>query len=1239
MTTLTLTDRIASNFVGREDILEKIETFGGKPDDGKVYTILLGGEGGIGKTSVLEEVLKRYEQNTFWNTSTVALVKILDLINPRTMTLHGLKEEFRRETSFEGDDIETYLRTLTEKGRVVLLFDTIENLDEDMTSWLVRNVFESSDIHKIKESGVNLRDLKSAESIVHNTVAREWLLKLLYEKIGKNFTVVFAGRNDENKPERFFNKILTSVENYINVNGLKREEVFKAYNLSSFSLKETKDHIRRSREHLQLIADELESTEVSDPATAFDLGHLLTRISRLDDIITDFDKIQYIHDLTQGIPIHLSFYIHLLVTRSTIPANLLYHKEPNGNEPIKDLVSYIFSDLEMGENAELAQDEETRILSIFLRTPFGLTIEQLEYLLDAFDQNPRVSRTVLKSNPRRLESLHKTLERMTKFYLVRQRSSGVMLSETDEGLQQKARYGLREPIYEIFARILQRPADHEPSDSRHALSYKREQDGRRLLYQYLITWIEEKRRDLIGLKQTLLRQDETELRRSITYTSKPEVIQFPDPDISTQLIERYDLDQAIEQLDLELLYYQTMKSPGEHFNRTFFALMELRGDSLGATNFVAESVLWSILNSHHLINFASLEGVISENARARREDAITVLRRAARSTGVAQWIRRLVLMGNYKEAIALGQAIEVALELLYQRQEDDEFSSEWDSWVHTLSYCDRRVWYCRARLYSEPHNHNAIMKELVQMGEALVTLEKSPHPKVALFAPHFGRPYYQKPENGFASPIGGQPHPAIMRLRRHNADVFNTIGFGYRMEYNFPLAVYNYKKAIGYLDRTGSRVLRAVILTNWSRALLEMGYRSLTLCNDAIETLFNLGEDSHFPLAYNTKALILDDLDQPQEAWLWAAIALAYAKRSKNRRAEGLASLQLAESLRHVAQREYERNADSRNFEEILSQSIRYLQHAMTIFQALGEKVLEMEAQTELACVHRDRMRFFFSTSRDVYQYYANPLALATDRIRLAQRDFDKARALFKEVLVVTKPISKQLWVDAQINYAVLLFHYAEFFRHDDYLKASPYFEQVEETIGEIVNVPYVQPYHAPRPSSVEPIGPIRTPDFPLHWLFHQLDKVHDLVARVAEQYYHHNMAQLKESVEFGGSEKRDLRRDALPSHPAFEQVRLALKRVAENYCQAVLYGRRFAENPPGLTITLTRLEKFIGRCNPGEQKILLDSMKNFRAFEHLDQPTSEERAIRDFVTNRLLLFFGVDDDAMTGAVLNPAEE
>jgi len=139
----------SKNFVGRESELKELQKLLKKPY-GKVRILFLLGDGGIGKTKLLEEMLKQIPSSVLSIEKPLDLsatehrsidgiqMKIVEIIENLTRKTGGNSpfKEFRKENQDTSEQFNRCLREFCRKKPLVLAFDTFEVLDTVASNWL-----------------------------------------------------------------------------------------------------------------------------------------------------------------------------------------------------------------------------------------------------------------------------------------------------------------------------------------------------------------------------------------------------------------------------------------------------------------------------------------------------------------------------------------------------------------------------------------------------------------------------------------------------------------------------------------------------------------------------------------------------------------------------------------------------------------------------------------------------------------------------------------------------------------------------------------------------------------------------------------------------------------------------------------------------------------------------------------------------------------------------------------------
>ncbi|MCA9932663.1 MAG: ATP-binding protein [Anaerolineales bacterium] len=920
MQPLMATDR-TRQLVGRKTEMERI--WKSLIDSGThCRVVMIEGPGGLGKTRILEEVLRRLGQPEFcemygpplpeddW-TSLKKRLAYCDLVDFTNIKLHTRehfiqklgdplswanriffndyivkKDRYRRMTDFgaaysavrtaaqEAEEAfwSDYEKVAT-KQRLMIPLDTAEQLAIVSSEWLLE------------------RELLNTTDLVFAT--QQWLIEQIAGGKFTNTTLLIAGRGEEGK--RFFDDLRQAIAKA----GPLCEEI--PINLEPFSEAET-------AEYFQKLSNDWAVAARDEQAIAED-----TRAT-LDSLLSDKDQQKLIWLYTGGQPVRLSMYTDVLIEGRSLPEPLqmsydeaFERVKTDGSKETPELLQArreieeeVINLLFQGGGSLQAQ-----ILQVLVRAPRGVTINQLHFALDS---TPKQDAADWVENSERLEVIQEEINNIKTLAIVRSKTGG--------------KIGLQDEVYRIDAEII----------SANESSRKHEVLARQKLYQRLQNWAENQIQRLRDKRHQFVVDDLSKIR-----------VEIPAKILNTQMPrlslldeqERENLATLLLEAELENLHYLLLLDPDRNFNGVYFRMTGIRMASYNEprqTMFQAE--MWRVMHDQAAFKFISLQA--RQAALERGETQEQVLRRAAQQDDAVQWIVRPYMRKQYKKAIQLADDIEAKAHQLKNKH-------EYDSWNHTLARSDRGCWREMARIYSGEN-----------IEQAVSALEKIVKELVALSRADINTPVFpERNENGF---IG---HPAYERLLFLIASTYINLGFGYVSLGDFRSGIRNYAASLRYLRSiTPSDIaLKATVRNNLSRALVEIGRkRSVRVCEDALDLRILEGQLLPIAYSYNTLGLIWNDLKQPEEALDTSARALAIANYVSDGRAAGLSLLQIGEALRRIATGTVSALREE-SPEAIYLEAERVLQQAHEIFYegpASGERVRLIEAKLELGSLYRD---------------------------------------------------------------------------------------------------------------------------------------------------------------------------------------------------------------------------------------------------------------------------------------------
>lgn len=1081
--------------------------------------VLIEGPGGLGKTRILEEILRRLGHKEMlewygpplpehnWSDLDVTVANIIDFTNikiqAREYFLQTLgdsatwneqlqfnnysvqRDQWRRLVDFgvafslvsmAAEEAEKAFwqdyKEAAKSTRLVLPLDTTEQLAVISSQWLLD--------HKLLQ----------LEDMVFNT--QQWLLKQIEQGKFKNTTLLIAGRGREGKV--FFDALKRAVKKA----GSTCEQI--SVELNPFSLEETVQYFetlirdwQKPQQRNESIADDVRFT--------------------LEDLLTNKDHMKVLWLYTGGQPVRLSLYTDILIEGRDLPAPLKdtfeeaqKRTESDGKKETKELlaareeIEREFIDLLFKGGGSL----HAQILQTLVRTPRGLTAEQLHFVLDS---NPYDTATAWVLDDERLAEITQELEGIRSLSIIRAKAG--------------KRVGLQDEVYSIYAN---RMADDDKAREDEVMA-------RRILYRKLQAWSENRVAELKKDRTDYVKQ---ELAR-ITIEEKPsnvrQSIYFMTPPDPVEEEERDQLAVDLLDAELEYLHYSLLLNPEEHFNTTYYRLASTRiistYNETESTIFQAE--MWRVLHDDPVLEFIPLKNRFP--IKARGEKPITVLRRAAQQDDVIQWIMRWGYKGDYTKAISLADRVEEIVNKL-------EDKNEKHSWSHSLARGERACWRGYFCVLKGQDIQKTINSSYAPFLPKLIALsEADTETKV----------FEENDEWGF---IG---HPAHTRLLFLIAIMYNNLGYAFVNLGNYRQAVSAYTSSLKYMRslEASDESMEATTRNNLSRALVEMGKRrAARVCHDALNLRIEQGDLLPIAYSYNTLALILNDLKRPQQAYEASARALAIAERVGDPRAIGLTLLQVGEALRRMA------NTAANNIgygqaEEIYRKAENFLQQALEIFvksDASGESVRLVEVKLELGSLYRD----WVAHSRDV------PARTLNLRQKSSLKNLNEAYQS------ANNRGFNHLALDALVNKAWTYYYANEIGETEAIL--SEVIALVKQIESELLSTPQ-------RSGRLLFVDPTNTPNY----LYKQMSKIANLQGQIALQHFFVGTEEIARANPDSTKEDRQklVHRDqALQSY---------LRQAAKAYTLSLAYAQLFAPGSAPLTTAYDDLYEYLKKLNKTE--------------------------------------------------------
>ncbi len=950
--------------INRTGPLEEMRQLIQKNEPGAAcQVVFIQAEGGLGKSRLLEEVLWRGgnpeerrvrgvpEQALDWceETSPFRISKVIDVVDIALHTplafIKAVRDAFNGYTdvpftkfdnaqarlgfemqfgsysavdsamgSIEKAFWEDY-QNLAKKFRMVIVVDTVERLSPIEPTW-----FEKLDV--------------VADNLKIYTAY--WLAQSL-DKL-QNTTLLLSGRAKEG--ERFFDLIRHKKDSLIVVK------------VDRFEDEETKQYIKALAE---VYKDEPQLSNVYEN---------LCSLSENDD------HLRALHRYADGRPIYLALYVDLLIEGETIPEILkdcwedAEHKTEDGLPEIKDILGDEFIKLLLKSETLTGQ-----ILQVLVRTPLGLSLEQLQDVLDYKELKDEDFR------PLRRLSIFKP--------------------------RPGNRLALQDELYKIYKEYCVRNGKIEEERKERIKLYQK-------LYQFAVNQFQER----VKKAQKFVEEDAQLLQTVILNPGQASTFRLPGLS-GWKMQERITNRAEMQVWEREQIYYALCLDLRANFNDTYFDMMKERWLANNPERVaLARMVVHEVLLNPDISSFIDIQPWWNEQ-RDRDENALTALQRVAEQDEVVRWMIRLVLNGKYKSVIELDDAIE---------REVSELPEGYlqNSWRHTMFKSLRAVW----REYSHILLHQDVMGAIKRLEALLINLHKlrtiSKDEKAIWLDNSWS-------ENGFVG------HPAEQRLYRLISLIHNYTGYGYVIVGDTDKAIEHYDLALAYMHQVGDREDMATTLTNLSRALADAGRtsRARRICEEVVALRTKTGIPSLISVAQTTLAMLHNEENRPDLAWLEALMAVSHARRANDTRGLGLALIQLGQALRRLmSSGTYVLPSQ---LEEIYTAAETLLKEALEIFTegpAANEPMRVVETYLELACLRRDNL-LLPKPYPSTYQY---------------------SRADFEQALVLAKKLENEpLILDVQVNWAWLEFRNAQMrMASEPEMDSEKLYEPVRQRLKEI---------------------------------------------------------------------------------------------------------------------------------------------------------------------------------------------
>jgi hypothetical protein len=1018
--------------------------------DRRCHIVLIKGSGGMGKTRLLEEAMRRLRHAEMIKTygaptaqddwlskhpGRVIISNLFDFIDIRLHDSRIFKETLGDRLNWDDPEVtfggfeaaklrarryrqsglgynlleeadkesekafwEDY-KQLHATRRIVIPLDTVEQLAVLTSNWLVEH------------------DLLTPEN--RRDTTEQWLVENINAGNFQNSTLLMAGRELEG--EAFFKRFQQSLDEKMVVLHYVETTPLTVVEIADYFRALTKDWESSTKANKQLV------------------------VTTLQQILADADKLTVFSMYTSGQPVRLAIYTDLLIEGNTVPAPL--NDTPQKAE--KRIEAYGLTQVREEIEQEFVRllfrrpGLRAQILQLLVRATRGLTARQVHYILHSSPHDDptawdlEIERSEVKR--KELQDVEEELGRMTELAIFKYKERVGSLAAHQDPMQsqppKEARYGLQDEIYRIYHRCVIGDITTEASE-------------RRALYEAILRWVEPRLHKMETERQKFTQKQLAE----IDIKSPEEILNTRLPDMS--LYEEQARDNVLRQLEslrLEYLHYKIILKPYKHFS----LYLDLDFQDKKAGNSGVDSTLFSTEVSRTLYeDFVMAFVEIDVPDYEKFDTPLASLRRFFEQYQVARWIMILGAQQRYREAIELAERVEA--EIGRMREQD---SNQYLSWTRPWIQYERLCWLYRAKIMAGDFDTSQL--------EPLVL-------KLEDIAQH---PYKDEELPNFTG------DPRQVRMVFVLAQLYNLRGFAKTQRGLFATGVKHYTKAEQYLRSQRGLFMDEVanILNNKSRALAEMGQkRSIRICEDGLQIRVSKAILDPIALSYNVSGLGYNLLYRSEEALRSCAQAYAIAREVGNKRTLALVHIELATALRRTL-RNYPVGRSNKRVEEVFRQADTALGRAYEHLSTNGKANIHLlRTLIEWGCLYRDWHKMTPEMYPDMRQnFYRRAVNYLQQAINMG-KELDDIR----------------LKLDARINLAWT--HYRANFMSD----AEKELASTEEVIKK--NFP-----HAFFQVGVQPPQANDANGLP-HYVFKHLAKIEDLRGRIAFDNYYNLTAKLE---------------------------------------------------------------------------------------------------------------------------------
>jgi tetratricopeptide (TPR) repeat protein len=640
-------------------------------------------------------------------------------------------------------------------------------------------------------------------------------------------------------------------------------------------------------------------------------------------ITSNNDRIEVLYRYTGGKPVLLALFTDLLVEGVEIPEAL----QDTLKQAESRLKEYTIEQIQFEIEAEFINlifyktgDIRSRILTALVRARRGLDLERLAFY---FGSKPDQDLSNWQADPKLRHEISAELDE-------KNRHSLRYLSFVKRGYG--GRLILQDELYRIY-------------DQHMAIDTVSRQDeilARKAIYTQLHDFAKGEIKKLKNERNKTRKKDED----SLVWTSPAEALSktFRYPG-RVEEDSRIALEEQLLEAELERLHYKLRLRPIKGIFDKFADTSE-RQQRTGEDyqDLQVQIELWRFAQYNSAEEYWRNFLDVSQENWPDLEQIIA-------ADDVNRWIRRFFTRGHYARVVAFVDQVD--RELIHL----DEVTR--NILRHPFFSSERRCW----REFGETYLGLSTQESISNLQNTIKDVEQ-------LLVENFSE------ENKF----GLDPDTVKTRLYRILGVGYNDLGYSLNTKGQYRESCLAYTRALRYLRGTDFRGTQALVRNNLSRVLSELGLvaRALRICRDGLSLREELGYEAPIAGSHSTLALIYNNGMQPENAWVEAAMAVAYFRKLESERGHGLALFHLAEALRRLASTPRQK-LDSPD--RLFQTAMEAIDKAVEIFKDNPEKMRLIEVSIEQGCLYRDYMYYLkvenYANHMDYFNDAVNPLKRA----------------------------------------------------------------------------------------------------------------------------------------------------------------------------------------------------------------------------------------------------------------------